>query len=371
MDSILLDAVTVYKTFLPKNPKAKAFLDLRGINEKTIEMFDLGATLPRSAFSTTMRDVFGYSTQELVAARLLSPNTRYEAFRDSVIIPIYDRYNRTISIISRKYIKHDIRYINLPHTEIGALFGEHLIAHRFQYTPHKKYGNVLVLCEGPFDTMMVHQHGLLALGIMGTTKIRPEMLNVVPLFDSVILMLDNDTAGKKATFKIASSIKYLYKHTKIYTTKLPDGIKDVADFLLIHTMDDLLDTVQELKYINPRLLLKGVNQIRKQQAEQQLAKAQKTTRDDIVNAMPILAVIKSLTPNITLSKSGQIYRARCPFKDHKDEKGSFTVYPNTNSFFCYGCGRGGKTVNFIRYFFNVSTKEAKRIGMKLKLTMKG
>jgi hypothetical protein len=36
----------------------------------------------------------------------------------------------------------------------------------------------------------------------------------------------------------------------------------------------------------------------------------------------------------------------CPF--HQERTPSFTIYQNTNSFYCYGCGVGGDSVNFIR-----------------------
>ncbi|MFK7779776.1 MAG: CHC2 zinc finger domain-containing protein [Candidatus Gracilibacteria bacterium] len=46
---------------------------------------------------------------------------------------------------------------------------------------------------------------------------------------------------------------------------------------------------------------------------------------------------------------------KCPL--HKDNTASFKIYENTNSFYCFGCGRGGNSINFISYMENITTKE--------------
>ena len=39
----------------------------------------------------------------------------------------------------------------------------------------------------------------------------------------------------------------------------------------------------------------------------------------------------------------------CPF--HNEKTPSFTVYPESQSYFCFGCGAGGEVINFIRISF--------------------
>jgi CHC2 zinc finger len=46
-----------------------------------------------------------------------------------------------------------------------------------------------------------------------------------------------------------------------------------------------------------------------------------------------------------LRKVGDKWVARCPLPQHEDKTPSFTVYPKSNSFFCYGCLAGGDVVN--------------------------
>ena len=41
-------------------------------------------------------------------------------------------------------------------------------------------------------------------------------------------------------------------------------------------------------------------------------------------------------------------RRRCPLPDHEDRSPSFVLYPQTESFFCFGCLRGGDVVELYR-----------------------
>jgi CHC2 zinc finger len=49
-----------------------------------------------------------------------------------------------------------------------------------------------------------------------------------------------------------------------------------------------------------------------------------------------------------LRRSGDTWSANCPLPDHEDKTPSFTVYPETNSWYCYGCLRGGNVVELYR-----------------------
>ena len=53
-------------------------------------------------------------------------------------------------------------------------------------------------------------------------------------------------------------------------------------------------------------------------------------------------------------------KARCPFPDHQDANPSFTIYP-PDSFYCFGCKRGGTAIDYIMHRDNVTTGEAIRI----------
>jgi len=49
-------------------------------------------------------------------------------------------------------------------------------------------------------------------------------------------------------------------------------------------------------------------------------------------------------------------KALCPL--HNEKTPSFTVYPNSNSWHCFGCGVGGSTIDFVMAFFGLNPLEA-------------
>jgi DNA primase len=63
----------------------------------------------------------------------------------------------------------------------------------------------------------------------------------------------------------------------------------------------------------------------------------------IKNDNPIVQVISRY---VELRPSGMNLVGLCPF--HEDHVPSFTVYPNTGKFHCYGCGKHGDVINFLR-----------------------
>ena len=68
-------------------------------------------------------------------------------------------------------------------------------------------------------------------------------------------------------------------------------------------------------------------------------------------------IVELITENVTLEGN----KARCPFPDHHDTAPSFVVYPNTQSFYCWGCKRGGTAIDFIMHLDGVQAGEAIRI----------
>lgn len=71
---------------------------------------------------------------------------------------------------------------------------------------------------------------------------------------------------------------------------------------------------------------------------------------------------------IELKRRGKNLVGLCPF--HNEKTPSFTVYPDTASYYCFGCGAGGEVINFIRNIENLDFVEsvkllADRAGLKI------
>lgn len=71
--------------------------------------------------------------------------------------------------------------------------------------------------------------------------------------------------------------------------------------------------------------------------------------------MKILDLINKY--GIELTKQGNIHVGFCPF--HRDEnRPNFTVYPATDSYFCYTCSMGGDAISFLSKIENISREQA-------------
>ncbi len=61
---------------------------------------------------------------------------------------------------------------------------------------------------------------------------------------------------------------------------------------------------------------------------------------------------------VELKRSGSTFSCKCPF--HSERTASCHIYPDTQSFYCFGCGAGGDVVTFIRNIENLDYMEAVR-----------
>jgi len=52
-------------------------------------------------------------------------------------------------------------------------------------------------------------------------------------------------------------------------------------------------------------------------------------------------------------------QALCPF--HNEKTPSFTIFPKTNSFKCFGCGIGGSVIDFVMHMNGTDALEAAKM----------
>ena len=87
--------------------------------------------------------------------------------------------------------------------------------------------------------------------------------------------------------------------------------------------------------------------------------------DDLLNRTDIVEVVSS---RIQLKKAGKNYTACCPF--HKEKTPSFSVSPDKQFYYCFGCGAGGNALGFIMDHDSLDFPQAvedlaKRAGMDI------
>jgi DNA primase len=75
--------------------------------------------------------------------------------------------------------------------------------------------------------------------------------------------------------------------------------------------------------------------------------------DDLLSRADIVDVIDK---RVALKKSGKNYSACCPF--HNEKSPSFSVQPEKQFYYCFGCGAGGNAIGFIMNFDSVDFPQA-------------
>ncbi|STY93945.1 DNA primase [Moraxella bovis] len=78
-----------------------------------------------------------------------------------------------------------------------------------------------------------------------------------------------------------------------------------------------------------------------------------TTLERLNSSADLVAIIKKHT---TLKPAGREFKGCCPF--HGEKNPSFYVNPQTNLYYCFGCGVKGNPITFLREFKRMTFKEA-------------
>ena len=202
-----------------------------------------------------------------------------------------------------------------------------------------KHPQRIVICEGEFDRLVLASHGFDAVtSTGGAATFRDEWTCRISEIPDVYLCFDRDDAGRSGAAMIASRIK----HARIVT--LPEEFGeggDVTDYFVRfgHTAEEF------------EQLLAAATPLSAPPPKPKTHRA--STERHITRLVPIETVIGEVLP---LRRIGTSFVARCPF--HDDEHPSFVVFPDSYSFHCFGCGKHGDVIDFLRLRLGLSFVEA-------------
>ena len=85
-------------------------------------------------------------------------------------------------------------------------------------------------------------------------------------------------------------------------------------------------------------------------------------RDTIDRIYAAADIVEVINDYVTLKRKGVNYQACCPF--HNEKTPSFVVSPSKGLYKCFGCGKGGNAVSFVKEHENVTYPEALKIVAK-------
>ena len=214
----------------------RRILEERGITPELAETFGLGvapdawSTLADkvAAAAESAREVEGETvppSEMFEAAGLLRTSSRgtlIDNFRNRIIFPIRDELGRPIAFGARKIDPEDEpKYLNSPESEIfhkgKTLYGLDLASRSIARS------RTAIVCEGYTDVIALHGYGFTnAVATLGTALTREHADRLSRFCDTVILLFDGDTAGRRAADRAVEV--FFASEVDIRLCSLPDGL---------------------------------------------------------------------------------------------------------------------------------------------------
>ncbi len=210
---ILTIAAEFFKSQL--TPQALNYLMKRGINKQTIEHFSIGFAPPgdklKKFFEARSVPLILLSKAGLVAKT--QEERMYEVFRERIMFPIHNVYGKVIGFGGRVLDDKLPKYLNSPETMVFKKNQTLYAADKAINAAYKN--NWMILVEGYLDVISLHQAGFTgAIASLGTA-ITPEHLHKTwKMADEIIICLDGDEAGVKASSRVISLALSLVTRTK-------------------------------------------------------------------------------------------------------------------------------------------------------------
>lgn len=206
--SLMDESVTFYRSQMLQNPAGQAaarYLEKRGINAESMERFGLGYAPDSWDAVEQYLTAKGYSHEELVQAGMLSENPdsgkSYDRFRNRITFPIRDMLGKMAGFGARILNPDDQpKFLNSPQT---ALFDKGRLLYGLdQARKAIRAADQVVIVEGYLDVIALHQTGFTnAVSPMGTALTEDQLRLLKRLTRRIVLALDADAAGEKATLR--------------------------------------------------------------------------------------------------------------------------------------------------------------------------
>ena len=207
----------------PQGENAKNYLINRGIDEEMILKRGLGVNYEgMNSLADYLKSKSVDGTAAIKSGLLVKWNNNIwkDAFTNRITIEIRDENNKIVGFGARALGENHPKYINTRQTQI---FNKSKILYGLNWAKNSiKESSTAVIVEGYFDVITAHEHGFTnVVGCMGTS-ITDEQLKILnPLCSKIILSLDSDVAGKKATYNnlikiISNTENPELLHEKIY-----------------------------------------------------------------------------------------------------------------------------------------------------------
>lgn len=185
--------------------EVKKYLLNRGINEESIEKWQLGYAPDTWRGLSDFLVSQGYTREEIERAGLAIKNEKgdfYDRFRGRIIFPIFDLNSQSIGfggrIFAQKKTEGMAKYINTPNT---ILYDKSRILYGLDKAKLEiRKRNFTILVEGYIDVVLCHQAGFPNVVATSGTALTPHQLRILKRYsENLLTAFDMDIAGDWAT----------------------------------------------------------------------------------------------------------------------------------------------------------------------------
>lgn len=204
---IMEAAVAFYRNQMLETTPGKKALDYlykRGLTDETIKTWGLGYAPDSWSLLLDHLLAKGYTRDLILQAGMLSQGDDgrvYDRFRDRLMFPIRGIYGKMAGFGGRVLNPDDVpKYLNSPATD---LFDKGRLLYGLdQARATMRAESQAVIVEGYMDVIGLHQAGFTnAVSPMGTALTEAQFHLVKKMTSNIILALDPDAAGQKATLR--------------------------------------------------------------------------------------------------------------------------------------------------------------------------
>ena len=187
--------------------RARDYLQGRGVNQETEDMFQLGLSPGGWEALTRHLTGRGYQEEDLLSAGLAIRGEKggvRDLFHRRLIFPILDASGRVAGFGGRALDDSTPKYLNTPRTPV---FDKSSILYGLPLAKESIGGaGAVVIVEGYMDVIAAHQHGFQnVVASMGTALTEQQVSGLRAIASTFVLALDPDNAGKEATLRSLES----------------------------------------------------------------------------------------------------------------------------------------------------------------------
>ncbi len=227
----------------PRAQLARNYLAKRQINRQSIIRFGLGCSLDWDSLVKYMNGK-GYSNDILKKAGLIGERTTqygtadraFDAFGGRLTFPLINKEGEVIGFSARLLEDKDVaKYKNTSATPVfnksEVVFAINLLKKLRDENRGKGFEGLenLIIVEGQIDVITMHQFGFTnTVACLGTAITPMHARKLKQFSENIILLLDGDTAGQKATLRSIDVLRSVALNVRV--CHLPDG-KDPDEFL--------------------------------------------------------------------------------------------------------------------------------------------